>query len=387
MSDNVSELGEKKPKKIIKRVLLMLLIIVLVCGAVALVVFRDELNLDALRRYVKYLNVSGADTNGTFRFDSHSGNQYADYENGLALASVSGLSTYQESGAEDVTVQMQMTTPALRVGGKLALAFDVGGYSLTLAGHAAGQVLSVTAEKPILDADISPDGCVCYAAPETGYKTVLCVYNQDQTLIYRWLSSSQYLPVCAVSEGAGYLAAVAVGQANGIFQSTANVFKTDADAVYKTFPLGNDLVYDLAFTDASTLVAVGETGAQWFTAEGKALGSYSYDGAYLKDYDLGGSGFLTLSMNMYKAGNRYTVASVGTDGKELGTVYVGEEILDLSAAGKYVAVLTASGLSIFDSTMKLYSKTADTGEATDVVMRADGTAILIANGTGRLYVP
>jgi hypothetical protein len=387
MSDNVSELGEKKPKKLIKRILLMLLLIVLVCGIAALVVFRDSLNLDAARRFVRYLNVSGTDTKGKYSFDAHSGNQYASYENGLALASVAGLSTYLEGGTEDVTVQVQLTTPALRVGGELAMAFDAGGYNLTAASHAAGQVLNVTSEKPILDADISPDDCICYAAPTDGYKTVLCVYNKDQTLVYRWLSSSQYLPVCAISEGAGSLAAVAMGQTDGIYKSTLEVFKTDSDKICKEIPLGNDLVYDLSFEDPSTLLAVGETDAKWLTADGTALGTYSYDGAYLQDYDLGGSGFLTLNLNMYKAGNRCSVKTVGPDGKELGSIGVDEEILDLSAAGKYVAVLTASGLSIYDETMKLYASTKDTNAATSVVMRQDGSAILLANGEGQLYVP
>ena len=145
---------------------------------------------------------------------------------------------------------------------------------------------------------------------------------------------------------------VGMGQSGGIFQSSIDVFKTDSGDIYKTIPLGNDLVYDLEFVDSSTLLAVGENSASWYSAAGAELGSYSYGGAYLKDFDLGGDGFLTLSLNMYKAGNRYSVYTVGPDGKALGSVYVGEEILDLSAAGHYVAVLTASKLTIYDDTMQ-----------------------------------
>jgi len=387
MSDNVSELHSQKPKKIVKRVLLFLLILAVVCAIVVLIVFRDELNLDAIRRYVKYLNVTETSQDGRYTFDAHSGNQYASYEGGLAIASVSGLTTYKDSGAEDVVLQTQMTTPAIRTGNQLVLAFDVGGYALEAASHAAGGVLNVTAEKPILDADISQDDCICYAAPESGYKTVLYVYNKDQTMIYRWLSSSQYLPLCTVSNGATYLAAVAMGQSNGIFQSSINVFRTNSGDVYKTIPIGNDLIYDLEFVDSTTLLAVGESGAWWYTADGSETGSYDYDGSYLKDFDLGGDGFLTLSLNMYKAGNRYSVVTVGPDGGELGNLYVGEEILDLSAAGHYVAVLTASKLTIYDETMKVYAETDNTGAATDVVVRDDGTAILLGSGTGQLYVP
>ena len=55
---------------------------------------------------------------------------------------------------------------------------------------------------------------------------------------------------------------------------------------------------------------------------------------------------------MYKAGNRCTVVTVGSDGKELGSLYFSKEILDTSSAGGYVAVLTANGMDLFDKSME-----------------------------------
>ena len=59
-------------------------------------------------------------------------------------------------------------------------------------------------------------------------------------------------------------------------------------------------------------------------------------------------------MNLYQAGNRYTVLTVGYDGAELGRLSSGEQILDISAAGKYLAILTSSSLSIYDQTLQEY---------------------------------
>ena len=108
---------------------------------------------------------------------------------------------------------------------------------------------------------------------------------------------------------------------------------------------------------------------------------------YLKDFDDGGSGFLTLCLNMYKAGSRYSVVTLGADGTERGSLFIGEEILDFSAAGKYVAVLTASDLRIYDETLTLYASTDNVAAATDVIQRADGSAILISGGSGSLFIP
>ena len=83
----------------------------------------------------------------------------------------------------------------------------------------------------------------------------------------------------------------------------------------------------------------------------------------------------------------YTFVTLGADGTERGSLFIGEEILDFSAAGKYVAVLTASDLRIYDETLTLYASTDNVAAATDVIQRADGSAILISGGSGTLFIP
>ena len=53
---------------------------------------------------------------------------------------------------------------------------------------------------------------------------------------------------------------------------------------------------------------------------------------------------------MYKAGDRCSVVTVDHQGKELGSLFVGAEILDISACGKYLAVLTTEKLMILQVT-------------------------------------
>ena len=84
-----------------------------------------------------------------------------------------------------------MSAPVIKTGGSIALACDTGGTTLEAASQKNGSVLHVSTQKPILDADIASDGSICYLSSESGYRAVLCVYNSQQSLIYRWLSSSQ----------------------------------------------------------------------------------------------------------------------------------------------------------------------------------------------------
>ena len=387
MSDNVTNINENEKKRPVRRIVLFAVLVLLVCLGVAAYVFRDSLNLDAARRFIRYLNVSGGETDGQFIFDAGNANQYADFDGGLAVAGATGISAYEADGTEFSVVQEKMTTPAIAHAGKYVMAYDVGGYALHAIRAGKGSVLDVTAERAILDADLAEDGSLCYSTSASGYKSLLCVYNGNQALIYRRLSASQYLPVCAVNRGAGYVAAAALGQAGGSYETSIQIFRTNAEEMAGEISFGNELIYDLDFTDEETILAVGEQHARWFSLGGEQLGSYDYSDRYLKDFDFGGSGFLTLVLNMYQAGNRYQVTTVDAAGEALGSLDFDEQILDFSAAGKYVAVLTAGQLRIYDNTMHLYAHTENESGATNVVLREDGTALLIGSGRAARFVP
>ena len=284
-------------------------------------------------------------------------------------------------------MQKQMALPQLQVRGDLAMAYDVGGGSLLALHRKNGEVLRLEENRAILDADLSEGGYLCISSSASGYKSVLSVYNSSQNLIYRWLSSTTYIPLCSVSADGRWLAAVGLGQSGGAFESSLLLFRTDSEDIQRSVSLGSQLIYDLMFVGDKTICAVGETSVQFLSLEGELLGSYAYEDRYLKDFTDGGDGFLTLAVNMYRAGNRYSLVTVDEKGRELASVYLGQEILDLSACGRYIAALTSEGLTVYTQSLSVYAETADTGSATSVVMRKDGSVLLLGNGQGRLYLP
>ena len=390
MSDNVTRMEPEQPsgrRGLWKKIVVFAVIVAAVCGLVALILFSDGLNLDSLRRWVKYMNVSGDGSYGVYSFDSHSSNRYESFGDGLAVASVSGLTVFGEQGEELFTMQKQMALPQLQVRGDLAMVYDVGGGSLLALHRKNGEVLRLEENRAILDADLSDGGYLCISSSASGYKSVLSVYNSSQNLIYRWLSSTTYIPLCSVSADGRWLAAVGLGQSGGAFESSLLLFRTDSEDIQRSVSLGSQLIYDLMFVGDKTICAVGETSVQFLSLEGELLGSYAYEDRYLKDFTDGGDGFLTLAVNMYRAGNRYSLVMVDEKGRELASVYLGQEILDLSACGRYIAALTPEGLTVYTQSLSVYAETADTGSATSVVMRKDGSVLLLGNGQGKLYLP
>jgi len=387
MSDKVTDKKTAKKWSTKKKVILLSIISLLVCTVLILFLFSEELNLDRLRRWAKYLTVRNNEDYGSFAFDSHSSNCYESFGDGLAVASISGVSVYDEFGEEVFVVQQRFEVPQMQINKDLTMAYDVGGKHLVVLHKKKGEVLNLEETHPILDADLSEKGGLCVSSSASGYQSVLSVYNKDQDLIYRWLSSSTYFPLCTIAPNGRDLAAVAVGQNNGEYESKLCYFKTDSEKIVREVSLGNELIYVLDFIKADTLCALGEASVQFLTLKGEVVGRYYYKDKYLKDFDFGGDGFLVLATNMYRAGNRYSLCTVNDSGEQLAEVFVGQEVLDLSACGKYIAVLCPGKLTIYTKTLEVYSETTDVSGATAVVMRDDGTAIIIGAGHGELYIP
>ncbi|MBQ5748897.1 MAG: hypothetical protein IIV87_01945, partial [Oscillospiraceae bacterium] len=130
MSDNVSQLYSQQPKKMVVRIATFVLIVLFVLAVVAAFLFADDLNFDAVRRYVKYLSVTEAENSARFSFDAHSGNRYAGVQDGLAVASVSGLVLMDADGDVSVSMDAEMKSVSLMEENGTVLAYDVGGQQL-----------------------------------------------------------------------------------------------------------------------------------------------------------------------------------------------------------------------------------------------------------------
>lgn len=385
MSDNVTKLHNNRPER--RKMWILCASVAVVLAVLALILFWDALNIDALGRRIRYGSAEKREGYGYVSYDAHNTNRYGGWGDGLAIASVSGLQSYTQDGEKDMVKELSLSNPALKSGNKMVLCYDIGGKHLLVSGVGQDDPFVLEADGVYFDADISQGNAVCTATSESGYKTVLRVYDKDQKEIYRWFSATQYLPVCAVSENAKHMAAVGLGQENGNFKSTISFFLTDSEDVQATADMGDSLIYDLCFIGNDKVCAIGEDAVTWLDTDGETKGSFDLTSWYLQDYDFGGDGFVLLSLNMYKAGDRSSVYSVDHNGEQLGSLFVGAEVLDISACGKYVAILTTEELMICHRDMTPYVTTENRWTATSVLMRKDGSAYVISGNSAEIYIP
>lgn len=378
---------QERRRRFRRRLRWLVIVTVVILVFVALLLFWRDLNFDRFRRWVTYMGVEPDGTYGTYQYPAYDGNTYSVYENGLLVATSSGLLLYDETGNRQEEISAAMDSPNIDVAGNYAVVWDMGGTIICTVRDGQEQ-MNQTLDHVLLDADLSVNGDMAYASGTDGYRTMLTMVDNQMQERFKWYSSGQYLPLCAVNSGGTQLAAIALGQDQGAFVSSLLLLDpTVAEQEPIQVPLGNQLIYDLDYVQERYLCAVGENDLQLFRTSGESHSIYEYKGEHLMKYDISGDGFVTLVLSPYQTGNQHVLKTVGYNGQERGSLALGQEVLQLSAAGDYVAVLTATGLQIYTSDLQLYAQTDEVLGVSQVLMREDGTAVLVAADHASLFLP
>jgi hypothetical protein len=149
--------------------------------------------------------------------------------------------------------------------------------------------------------------------------------------------------------------------------------------------LGSNVVLDLRHT-SSLVWALGDQGLS-VTDHSGSTSAVDWSSLYLKLYDLSGDDFAVALLGKYRAGSQAALMVVNDSGSVSGQLDIDEQVLSLSAAGRYFALLTGDRLDIYTSGMTLYSTLSGTQGARKVLLMEDGSAILISADSASFYVP
>ena len=397
MNDRQEVPNDKKKPNILVRLLAFLVTLALVFGAVTLVVYRDRLNFDVIRRYFTYRSLERNDSGQAESF-AHEGSTrdiFVSAGENLLVCSTTGVRLFSGSGTQYANEQIVMEQPVAMAAGEWSLAYDAGGKSLYLF-QDKEKVFSLGADsgKTILSARVNENGWLAVVTQAASYKGSVTVYNPQQQPVIQLNRSSGFVMDALVTEDGKYLATVTVSQSGASFSSSLDLYRLDRTEE-ETEPdvsasLDGSVILDLR-EQSGALWALGDTGVFAVSLAEKNLGerkgAYSYPDQYLKEFSLEGGGYAALLLGKYRAGTQAQLVVTDESGEVTGTLDIGEQVLSLSAAGRYIAVLTADRLDIYTSDLRLYDSLSGTQNAQKVLMRADGTAMLIGAKTARLYIP
>lgn len=376
-----------QPKNKKKKWLRLAVVTAIVLAIVALAVLWDSTTFDGLRRSFVYARAD-KDENGCARlysYDSDRSGCFATLDGSLIRSSLSQVSVMGEDGNMRFHESVKFRCAAIDSNGKRAVAYDIGGTELYVL-DSKGLVHHITCDSEVQSAQLGEDNKLAVVVNKSGYKAAVYVYDAAGQLTFEFDSADKFIMTAAVSDDGKHLAAVTMGQSDGVFTSYVVIYRMTRKEPTATCELPGEAVYDLRTVD-NTFCVVAENALYFVANNGTINASYPFEESYLRRCSLQGDGFAALLLGRYKSGAQGTLLTVDERGKVIGEVEADGEVLDLSASGNYVAALYSDHLTIYDKRMRECATLSNVSAAREILMRDDGSAVLAGNGSAALYLP
>ena len=368
-----------------RRLLWLLLVLIAVLAVVVLTTMEDGHHFASLRRWLMYGDSS--QTQNLYTYAADQANLYGRLGENLLVVNSNEIQLLQDDGTVLYDLQVGLTAPQLSVGGKLAAVCDVGGDTLYVL-DSAGVRRTLTADRGLCyyTARVSAGDYLTVTEQKSGYKASVSVYDSGGELLFHFDSHESYISDAAVTEDGKRLVAVSLGARNGAFASTLLVYDLSSAERTGEFSIQDGLVMDFSIS-GDRLVALCDKRLFIATLAGETLLDRAYGNLYLHDCALTGEDFCALLLGRYEAGNICQLITFSTDGEELASLELTEEVLDLSAAGEYLAVLYSDSLVLYTRDLTEYARLDGTDYAGKVQMGEDGTALVIAGASAWRFLP
>ena len=377
----------EKKKRNARRWLRLAGVVLGVVVIVAAAVLWDSTAFDGLRRAVIYASAEKDETGCAklYTYASEKDGCYVSLGGTLIQSTARRILAMGEDGTVRYNADVKFNTAAVVSNERLAVVYDIGGTDIHVLND-RGLVRRMTAEGAILSCSLNEKGMLAVTTNKSGYKAAVTVYNEEGEKVFAFNSSDRFLMTASVSRDGRHMAAVALGQSEGAFASSVVVYALDSVDPLGGSELTGSAVYELGQV-GKRWCAVGEDGLYFLTGGGETSAFYDFEGTYLRRCSLTGDGFAAVLMGRYKFGTQTQLATVDENGAQLAIVDVDKEVLSLSAAGKYVAVLYSDELVIYNKDLEVCARLEDMSSAKLVLMRADGSAVLVGSDAASLYLP
>ena len=391
--NNRQQKGRRKVGKclspVTKRILALILTGVFLCSGVVLVVYRDHFNLDALKRHMTYRSLEKDDQGQTaeFTYTRDATNAFASLNGSLVLCSDTALQLYSNSGVLYIDRQVKMNDPVISVCGTYAVVYDVGGNNLYVI-HNKEVVFEYTSKTgcDLLSARVNENGCLAVVEEASGYKASVRIYNSAFKLVLAENVSSEYVVDAVISPSNSQFAVVSIAQRSGKFSSIVSLYDGKEGDQLASTVLEGQFILELHW-QSNNIWLQGNDSATVLDQELNVLGTWSEPNQYLQGYSLNGDNYAVEVASWYKAGGSGEVLLIDERGDTACSKAISGEVLSVSAAGRYIAVLTAEALTIYTSNdLEEYAQINNNGSKRAII-HSDGATMMIGADSTWLYVP
>lgn len=316
-------------------------------------------------------SLQAADMGNIIAFETGGTAVVTAFGDGLAVADNDALSL-QKPGTVQLTEPLGYGAPVLDAAERYVLAYDRGGYGAVLASSMAVASKQMLAS-PILFGCVGESGDYALVTSEAGYRSAVTVYSSGGKQRFKWATPDYYFGAAALSPDGKRLAISAFRQDGTTFKSTLFFRDLDSEAITNEVSLGSVLPLAVGFLDEGTTCVVGDYQTFVISRKGKTVHEMHYATGDLGAYAFG-DGSAILAVRSYASTARTALITIGANGRESDPLPIAEDLQAIDYDGARLALLTASGLTVYDSALRPLWENAGAAGARAVCLTPDGAA-------------
>ena len=316
----------------------------------------------------------------TINYENGTFSDAALFEAGIAYADNDSLFLARPGSVTTMKCTLGYSSPVVETSDDYVLVYDRGGMQAALT-NSATAVAELSLDSAIITGSIGQDGRFVLVTDEQGYRTAVAVYDTSGKEVFKYQSSEYYIVSADLSPDGKTLAALAFRQDGVALNSHVLFYDVSSGSLDADVTLEDTLGMALCYS-GNTAAVLCDDGLYMIDRGGEAehtLTVASSDLISLTAHD----NTLAIATRSYSGARSdlYTIRS----GTLSGPYALSEEpsALAISAAG--TAVLSASGVTVYDTSFTPQWRNTEAVGARRVLMTDDGTVCALYTKNARLF--
>ncbi|MBE6657603.1 MAG: hypothetical protein E7604_04070 [Ruminococcaceae bacterium] len=288
----------------------LLLAVMIVFIIVMFSVNRDEITVENLRYFLRYIDTRQAEKSATTDTivygDTESIVRFGIYRNGLVVVGNDRVQIFDLTGEEILDINQSNASPQLLTSEEYMLIYNIGGTTFQLY-NSLSKKYEESYSYPIGCAALGDTGAFLVTTRSMEYRSVVNVYNRDFEQIYRWYSPDKHIMDACFRDGDEEFMLATLGtREDGVFYAEIILCETDKEEKRAQFRIEDEIIYRVRYTDDGGIILIGGKAVYVYDSELTLLSTVSYGG--YTPVMLGSNGDLTyFTLNKNIVGSNYTL--------------------------------------------------------------------------------
>ena len=316
----------------------------------------------------------------TINYENGTFSDAALFEAGIAYADNDSLFLARPGSMTTMKHTLGYSSPVVETSDDYVLVYDRGGMQAVLA-NSTTAVAELSLDSAIITGSMGQNGRFVLVTDEQGYRTAVAVYDTSGKEVFKYQSSEYYIVSADLSPDGKTLAALAFRQDGVTLNSHVLFYDVSSGSLDADVTLEDTLGMALCYS-GNTAAVLCDDGLYMIDRGGEAehtLTVASSDLISLTAHD----NMLAIATRSYSGARSdlYTIRG----GTLSGPYALSEEpsALAISAAG--TAVLSASGVTVYDTSFAPRWRNTEAVGARRVLMTNDGTVCALYTKNARLF--